>query len=79
MISPHYLNLLAKLNVKYRDAVRSHILTLLQDEDRHPVQHSHPLHRPHLPLHRVSGQPLLQVLPRPQAAHGIFSAFVAKD
>jgi hypothetical protein len=60
---PNYLSLLAKLNVKCKDAVPRHILTLLQVEVHHPVQHLLSLRHPHSPPHRARGRPSVQELP----------------
>src|SRR5579883_2433198 len=77
--------MLAKLNVKCRDAARRHILTLLQDEARHPPQHQFPLRHPRPPLLHARRRPNQRALSHPQAqlpprvVHGIFSVIAAED
>jgi len=70
--------------VKCRDAVRRHILTLLQEEARQPAQRLLYLRHPRPAVHHARGwpnlqHPLRQALFLPQDVHGIFSAIVAKD
>jgi hypothetical protein len=74
-----FFNMLAKLNVKCRDAARSHILTLLQDEARHPPQHQFPLRHPRVALLHARRRPNQPALPHPQVVHEIFSVIAVED